>query len=259
MRLRRFIEPSFVRSIVAAVIIILIVLPSEALFAQDQANTLSKYWAYRQRLRDKFIYISDHVESAGHNIPASDRNIGVELSWGDADNMWNHYLGMLATELWLLKNNGQDYHETLTELYYAMLTIGRLDLYSEAVYRGSFDYGSDRNGLHNRDDVTWDFWLSHHDHFGISGLASSVAGIKTSFTGSSIPSYLKQTMVVNARSDLHDGSYFELLSVDGQLLHRQNITASKHNVDISHLANGTYIVKFYTNNELTVQKIVVMN
>jgi len=47
----------------------------------------------------------------------------------------SHYLSLLSTELYLLKNNGQDYSTTLKELYYAMLAMERLDLYSESHWR----------------------------------------------------------------------------------------------------------------------------
>ena len=32
-----------------------------------------------------------------------------KVSWSDGNSIMSHYLSLLSTELWLLKNNGQDY------------------------------------------------------------------------------------------------------------------------------------------------------
>jgi len=162
-------------------VILLTSVPS-FLWAQGQSVNLQKYWTYRQRLRDKFIVISQNVEEYGVNIPASsiDHDNGI-VSWSDGNNIMSHYLSMLATELWLLKNNDQDYSQTLKELYYAMLAMERLDLYSESSWRlrangtATVDSKQDFNGLHLRDDVTSAFFESYKSHFGVANFNSVYA------------------------------------------------------------------------------------
>src|SRR5262245_2741178 len=107
----------------------LILLINIPVAAQNQADNLAKYWRYRDRLRNEFVYVSSYVEEFGNNLPGCDRYTqdGISrLSWGDANNMMNHYLTVLATELWLLKSNEQPYQQTLSELTYAMIAIERL-------------------------------------------------------------------------------------------------------------------------------------
>ena len=144
------------------------------LFGQNQWYNLEKYWRYRAILRDRFIVVSPNVEEQGVNIPASEifyDNEGNKINWGDGNSNMSHYLSVLATELWLLKNNHQDYSTTLKELYYAMLAMERLDFYSEKNFRiqkktGNYiDLSTDINGFHSRDDVSEDFWSKYSSHF----------------------------------------------------------------------------------------------
>ena len=110
-------------------IITLFIISNNAINAQSHQQNLEKYWHYRERLREKFIVISQNVEEEGVNIPAGDiYNKKDTISWSDGNSIMSHYLSLLSAELWLLKNNGQDYLATLKELYYAMLAIERLDL-----------------------------------------------------------------------------------------------------------------------------------
>ena len=139
---------------------------------QDQNANLQKYWAYRDRLRQKFILVDQNVEYFGTNIPASSIDLtSKSIDWGDANSGMSHYLSVLATELWLLKNNEQDYSQTLKELYYAMHAMERMDVYSESSLRGKANLGNfvdepvDRNGFHIRDDVSEGFWNNYKSHF----------------------------------------------------------------------------------------------
>lgn len=142
--------------------------------AQNQSENLKKYWCYRERLRQDFIVTSENVEEYGVNIPASDINLTTnEITWGDGNSGISHYLSVLSTELWLLKNNGQDYSVTLKELYYAMLAMERMDLYSENEWRKyhnktAYINSADINGCHIRDDVSQNFWDEYSDHFKVS-------------------------------------------------------------------------------------------
>jgi len=157
-----------------------------ALFAGNDPM-LEKYWNYRERLFNEFIVVSPHVEEFGVNIPATDRvhdSLGnpIVLSWGDGNCNFNHYLGFLATEYRLLKNNQSDYSETFEMLIYALIAIERLDLYSEYVLRKHNNivhiagkdtitdfivYPDDINGFLIRDDVSLGFWLRYSNYFGI--------------------------------------------------------------------------------------------
>ncbi len=155
---------------------------------QNQADNLTKYWRYRDRLRERFIVVNEHVENYGVNIPAAsiDYDNG-NISWGDANSNMSHYLSVLATELWLLKRNNQDYSTTLKELYYAMLAMERLDTYSEYSLRwrenigywigdmwirGYIDEDYDINGFHIRDDVSSGFWNNYKSHFDVPNFSS---------------------------------------------------------------------------------------
>ncbi len=124
-------------------IITLFIISTNVINAQSPQQNLEKYWHYRERLREKFIVISQNVEEEGVNIPAGDIYYAENkkhVSWSDGNSIMSHYLSLLSTELYLLKNNGQDYSVTLKELYYAMLAMERLDLYSESHWRKFFCY-----------------------------------------------------------------------------------------------------------------------
>jgi len=155
--------------------------------AQSGDALLDKYAHYRARLFDDFVVVSPDVEDFGVNIPATDRVLDtlgkpVYISWGDGNCNFNHYLGFLATEYRLLKNNGRDYQETYEMLIYALLAIERLDLYSEYTLRlhenksklvdgdtirEYIEYPSDINGFLIRDDVSLGFWYRYSTHFNI--------------------------------------------------------------------------------------------
>ena len=167
-------------------VLILFMLMSSFAMAQEVADIHAKYQDYRSRLLDDWLVTSENVEQFGVNIPAMDRRVDANgkriwISWSDGNANFNHWLGILSTEYRLLKDNGQNYDETLKLLVYAMLSIERLDLYSEYALRchhglvspDSDDvsqmvkYPDDINGFLLRDDVTLGFWKQYHDKFGI--------------------------------------------------------------------------------------------
>ncbi len=150
--------------------------------SQDHSSLSDKYVNYRNRLLNEWIVVSSDVEQFGVNIPAVDRRIDslekpIWVSWSDGNSNFNHWLGILATEYRLLKNNGQDYQETLSMLLYSMIALERLDLYSEYVLRkyhktetyqteaDLIKYPDDINGFLLRDDVSLGFWLQYCKHF----------------------------------------------------------------------------------------------
>lgn len=154
---------------------------SSAVEAQNAEANLRKYHSYRERLREKFIVVSPNIMEYGVNIPASDIFYDADrISWGDANNNMAHYLSMLSTELYLLKTNKKPYNTTLSELYYAMWALERLDMFSEANWRWKLATGKrpendslakafarpdDINGFMLRDDVGVQFWTRHGSHF----------------------------------------------------------------------------------------------
>ena len=147
------------------------------IYAQSPSVDIAqKYNIYRERLLNEWIIVSPNVEQHGTNIPAVDRHIDNKgkvtwISWSDGNANYNHWLGILSTEYRLLKNNKQDYSETLKMLLYTMFSIERLDLYSEYNLRKHFGleaevkYPEDINGFLTRDDVTLGFWKQYYSHF----------------------------------------------------------------------------------------------
>lgn len=141
--------------------------------SQDQIANLEKYWRYRERLREQFMAESETVDEMGVNVPlasiefesyrfnANGEGIGHNLArTGDGNAVIGTYLGVLATELWILKNNEQDYSQSLKELFYLFCAIERLDAYSESYVRAAVEYDM---------FSTWDynFWnISQHYELG---------------------------------------------------------------------------------------------
>ncbi len=154
---------------------------SQISFSNNQ-SLIDKYVNYRNRLLNEWIIISSDLEQFGVNIPAVDRRLdslgNVEwLSWSDGNSNFNHWLGLLSTEYRLLKNNNQDYQETLSMLFYSLIALERLDLYSEYTLRKHhgidseksdfelINYPEDINGFLIRDDVSLGFWRQYYKHF----------------------------------------------------------------------------------------------
>ncbi|MCF8449734.1 MAG: T9SS type A sorting domain-containing protein [Taibaiella sp.] len=149
-------------------------------------NNLQKYWYYRYRLVNDFLFISETNE-AGSSIPAIKRmqHIAWEeeptindscgscrvLSWGDATVDLGHYIQMLATEEELLRECAHPISRSQYELKHALDAFDRLDdnaeqychemensLGTNNAYPGtlgptSISYSDRHNGFFIRDDV----------------------------------------------------------------------------------------------------------
>lgn len=126
--------------------------------AQDNTVNLDKYWHYRYRLTNHFMVVGD---CQGCSIPAGIRNFwnGGTLHWGDAPLYLGWYIGVLATEYRLLKDNNQPTGQTLMELYYALKAVERLDKKAEA--HSPWNKQEDLNGFLIRDDVPLNFITLH--------------------------------------------------------------------------------------------------
>ncbi len=164
--------------------IIIFISFSSSIFGQN-AELQNKYISYRDRLLNDWIVVSPNVEQFGVNIPAVDRKIDTAgnptwISWSDGNSNFNHWLSILALEYRLLKDNQQNYDETLKMLVYSLLAIERLDLYSEYCLRKEHNlidttqpeylgvhYPDDINGFLIRDDVSLGFWKQYHEHFNV--------------------------------------------------------------------------------------------
>lgn len=131
--------------------------------AQDEQTNLQKYWHYRYRLVNYFMVVGD---GPGMSLPADIRNINGsdQLRWGEAPVYLGYYIGVLATEYRLLKDNGQNTDQTLTELYYALKAAVRIDYSAES----SWNQTNVVDGFLIRDDVPVNFVSQHLNELNIN-------------------------------------------------------------------------------------------
>ena len=124
-------------------------------YSQDPESNLAKYWSYRKRLEDKFMVVSPNIFEQGTNIPAVRISPDLNgIAWDDGNGSFNQYISVLATEYRLLKNAGQDYSTTIRNLYYALGSFIRLDVFGESYYRTpNVIKDNDGNGCFIRCDV----------------------------------------------------------------------------------------------------------
>ncbi len=112
-------------------IFLIIMLIVNEIGAQDPQTNIDKYWHYRYRLTHYFLL--GIGPNRGESEPAAQRNFNDAtydsqgMSWDDSPISLGHYIGVLSTEYTLLKLYGQNTDETAWELYYALLTVYRLD------------------------------------------------------------------------------------------------------------------------------------
>jgi hypothetical protein len=102
---------------------------------QDDHEVLQKYWYYRWRLKNDFLYMGDQP---GESLPFSERNLYMEetIGTGDAAQLLGFYISTLVTEFKLLAETqrASDLPATVTELYYAYKAYERLDVAAEPYY-----------------------------------------------------------------------------------------------------------------------------
>jgi len=114
-------------------------------------NAMDTYWHYRYRLINYFMQVGEGTWDEnipqggfGQSIPAYTRNFpndnnecssnppyscanGNQIWWSDVGRNLGYYIGTLASEYYLLYNNGQNTNQTVMELYYAIHAAFRLD------------------------------------------------------------------------------------------------------------------------------------
>ncbi len=109
---------------------------NEKVHSQVTQVDLKRYWHYRYRLINYFMSVgmgnspTDPTNNIpGQSLPANIRNLNDDhiLYWGDEGRTLGYYIGVLATEYRLLKDNNQNTNETIMELFYALHAVFRLD------------------------------------------------------------------------------------------------------------------------------------
>ncbi len=109
---------------------------------------MDTYWHYRYRLINYFMQVGMGTWEQpincvsppcfqggfGQSLPAYARNggsadngINNNIWWSDVGRNMGYYIGTLATEYYLLYQNGQNTNETAMELFYALHALFRLD------------------------------------------------------------------------------------------------------------------------------------
>lgn len=141
-------------------------------YTQDDINHL-KYWHSRSKLRNDFMKIG---LGQGESLPFVQRGLGTHidgvnpstiyyktaLKGGDLISELGIYIGVLASEYKILKDNSQKTDSTIYELYCALNAANRLDYNAESSIYGN---ASSLNGFFIRDDIPLDFVLNNYKHF----------------------------------------------------------------------------------------------
>jgi hypothetical protein len=136
-------------------------------------TALANYHRLRSRLTSEFTVVGD---GPGESQPAPERmdNLGL-MKWGDGTIALGFYLGVLATEHYMLAHParypgfGGNLEATRDELYFALRALERLDEQADAAFPAPCSSQSALNGFFLRDDVPENF----HQHFpGISVIQS---------------------------------------------------------------------------------------
>ncbi len=144
---------------------LVLALPSAAR-ADTTEQDLAKYKRLRQRLLSDFTSVGS---APGQSQPAPERDdVHGTMHWGDGTIALGFYLGVLATEIYMLAHpatfpgadNGDatQLGKTLDELYHALLAMERLDLVADAAFPAPCTAAPALNGFFVRDDVPLDFY-----------------------------------------------------------------------------------------------------
>jgi len=151
-------------------IILILVCTVASCNAQNDYINHKKYWYYKTRFNNDFVLIGTE---AGMSIPFNRRgnsgssalfDPGQSLNSGDASAQLGCYLGVLATEYKLLKNNGQDLTKIKHEIFCALNAVNRIDYVAEAIFNEN-PAGGNLNGFFVRDDIPKDFAKKNYNHF----------------------------------------------------------------------------------------------
>ncbi|MEO7093830.1 MAG: hypothetical protein ABI175_11310, partial [Polyangiales bacterium] len=141
--------------------LLLVVLGAGVVHADTTAQNLAKYRQLRHRLVTDFVSIG---AGPGQSEPAPERNDTTHwMKWGDGTIALGFYLGVLATEHYMLSNPGKfpgadggdatQLDRTRTELYSALFALERLDRSADAAFEAPCGTSPALNGFFLRDDV----------------------------------------------------------------------------------------------------------
>ncbi|MCA0431578.1 MAG: T9SS type A sorting domain-containing protein [Bacteroidetes bacterium] len=137
--------------------------------AQSDLENHQKYWYYKSRLYNDFMKVG---LNPGESIPSQRRgkenpflnfsdDVNCKMDWGDASSYLGFYIGTLAMEYYLLKQNNQSVDKVSYEIFCALNAINRLDYYGETFFDGQ----PTLNGYFVRDDVDANFVNNNYNHF----------------------------------------------------------------------------------------------
>lgn len=150
--------------------------------SQTDYDNHSKYWYYKTRLNNDFMKVG---LLAGESIVFNQRsgNHTADMNVGDATATLGYYIGVLATEYYLLQQNNQNTDIVKHELFCALNAINRVDYKAE----GHWQYGAEQlNGFFVRDDIDATFVKNNYNHFNYYNNCNGVLGDTSSwnyFTG----------------------------------------------------------------------------
>jgi MYXO-CTERM domain-containing protein len=151
------------RALVALVALVIGAIPAHA---DTTAENLAKYRRLRHRLVTDFVSVGT---APGQSQPAPERTDAAGLmKWGDGTIALGFYLGVLATEHYMLADparfpgaDGGDPTQlaaTEEELYDALFALERLDSVADAAFPAPCTSTPALNGFFVRDDVPADFY-----------------------------------------------------------------------------------------------------
>lgn len=152
-----------VRAVVVASLLATVAHAPEAR-ADTTVENLDKYRALRQRLLAEFVSVGP---AQGQSQPAPERfeSLGL-MKWGDGTIALGFYIGVLATEHYMLTHPVEfpgaaaglgQLAATRDELYHALLALERLDRSADAAFSSPCSSAPALNGFFVRDDVPADF------------------------------------------------------------------------------------------------------
>ncbi len=107
------------------IILVFLFITNTFLSFSQISTDLIKYWFYRNRL--KYFVIpgekigESQIVCVRNKIQDQPINDKKNVDYGQHGTYTGLYIGVLATEYYLLSENNQDYKETLKELYYALI------------------------------------------------------------------------------------------------------------------------------------------
>ena len=149
--------------------VLLIIIISNATFAQTTTDNHRKYWWYKSRLNNDFVKVGI---GDGESFPFNQRgstssgftspDVRSNMKIGDGTSTLGLYIAQLATEYALLVKHFQNTDKVKHELFCALNAFDRVDYKAEgATVNGT----NTLNGFFVRDDIPKNFVFNNYDHF----------------------------------------------------------------------------------------------